>query len=175
MRFGDFEVEDKKTKLCIFALFYCFTSIKWRTHIKLVKSWVKFTVTMLYKNFSANDGSWNSVLVILISVLLLGQSAPLTLMTTKALIKSNPRYMTQEIAETLKIHHSSVHNHLNNQGYVSKLDISIPCDLTCSLNVRKAIFFGGYCLQQYGVQTVLVLVWWLYSPEKGYALRVVGF
>lgn len=44
----------------------------------------------------------------------------------EALIKSNPRYTTREIAETLKISHQSVHVHLKNLGYTSKLDIWVP-------------------------------------------------
>ncbi|XP_011631768.1 histone-lysine N-methyltransferase SETMAR-like, partial [Pogonomyrmex barbatus] len=47
----------------------------------------------------------------------------------KALIESNPRYTIQEIAETLNIHHSSVHDHLKKLGYISKLDIWIPHEL----------------------------------------------
>ncbi|XP_029679587.1 histone-lysine N-methyltransferase SETMAR-like [Formica exsecta] len=47
----------------------------------------------------------------------------------KALIKSNPRYTTREIAETLKISQKSVHVHLKKLGYVSKLDIWIPHEL----------------------------------------------
>lgn len=42
-------------------------------------------MTMLYKNVSANDGSWNSVLVILISTIVLGQEGPSKLMTTKGI------------------------------------------------------------------------------------------
>ncbi|XP_006145801.1 histone-lysine N-methyltransferase SETMAR-like [Tupaia chinensis] len=47
----------------------------------------------------------------------------------KALIESNPRYTTREIAETLNIHHSSVHDHLKKLGYVKKLDIWVPHEL----------------------------------------------
>ncbi|KAM5266668.1 dynein light chain Tctex-type 5 isoform 1-T1 [Hipposideros larvatus] len=52
-----------------------------RMHVKLVKSCIKFTVTMLYKNVSANDGSQNSTL--LISMTLLGQGGPPRWMMTK--------------------------------------------------------------------------------------------
>jgi len=47
----------------------------------------------------------------------------------KALIKSNPRYTTREIAETLKIQHSTVHDHLKKLGYASKLDMWVPHEL----------------------------------------------
>ncbi|XP_011639265.1 histone-lysine N-methyltransferase SETMAR-like [Pogonomyrmex barbatus] len=47
----------------------------------------------------------------------------------KTLIESNPRYTTREIAETLNIHHSSVHDYLKKLGYVNKLDIWVPHDL----------------------------------------------
>jgi len=47
----------------------------------------------------------------------------------KALIESNPRYTTREIAETLKIQHSTVHDHLKKLGYASKLDIWVPHEL----------------------------------------------
>ncbi|XP_025266855.1 histone-lysine N-methyltransferase SETMAR-like [Camponotus floridanus] len=45
----------------------------------------------------------------------------------KALIKSNPRYTTREIAETLKISQKSVH--LKKLGYVSKIDVWVPHEL----------------------------------------------
>lgn len=63
-----------------FSIFYCFTSVKGRTRVKFVKSCVKFTVTVLYKNVNANDNSQNSV--ILISTTLLGQEGQPRLMTT---------------------------------------------------------------------------------------------
>ncbi|KAM5283286.1 methionine-R-sulfoxide reductase B2, mitochondrial isoform 1-T1 [Hipposideros larvatus] len=47
----------------------------------------------------------------------------------KASIESNPRYTTQEIADTLNIHHSSIHDHLKKLGYVSKLDIWVLHEL----------------------------------------------
>ena len=47
----------------------------------------------------------------------------------KALIESNPRYTTREIAETFNIHHSSVHDHLKKLGYVSNLDNWVPHEL----------------------------------------------
>lgn len=47
----------------------------------------------------------------------------------KALIESNPHYTTREIAETLNVHHSSVHDHLKKLGYVSKLDTWVPHEL----------------------------------------------
>lgn len=47
----------------------------------------------------------------------------------KALIESNPRYTTREIAETLSIHHSTVYDHLNKLGYVCKLNIWVPHEL----------------------------------------------
>lgn len=72
LKFGDFTSLRWKTKLCIFATIYCFTYVKGRKCIKLVKSCVKFTVIMLYMSVSANNGSWNSVLVISISRTLLG-------------------------------------------------------------------------------------------------------
>lgn len=65
-----------KTKLCTFTTLHCFTSINGRTLVKLVKICTKFMTTMLYKNISTNDGSWNSVLVILISATLLHQGGP---------------------------------------------------------------------------------------------------
>ncbi|MDD9350656.1 hypothetical protein, partial [Mumia sp.] len=43
----------------------------------------------------------------------------------KALVGANPL----EIAETLKIHHSTVHDHLKKLGYVSKLDRWVPHEL----------------------------------------------
>lgn len=47
----------------------------------------------------------------------------------KALIESNQRYTTREIAEILKIHHSTVHDHLKKLGYVNRLDIWVPHEL----------------------------------------------
>lgn len=47
----------------------------------------------------------------------------------KALIESNPRYTTQEIAETLNIGQSTVHDHLKKLGFVSKLDVWVPHEL----------------------------------------------
>ena len=47
----------------------------------------------------------------------------------KALVGANPHYTTREIAETLKIHHSTVHDHLKKLGYVSKLDRWVPHEL----------------------------------------------
>ncbi|CAK9827264.1 Histone-lysine N-methyltransferase SETMAR [Anthophora retusa] len=47
----------------------------------------------------------------------------------KALIESNKRYTTREIAEMLDIHHSSVHDHLKKLGYVSRLDVWVPHEL----------------------------------------------
>ncbi|EZA48646.1 Histone-lysine N-methyltransferase SETMAR [Ooceraea biroi] len=47
----------------------------------------------------------------------------------KALIDSNRRLTTREIAENLNISKSSVENHLKRLGYISKLDISVPHEL----------------------------------------------
>lgn len=47
----------------------------------------------------------------------------------KALVESNRRLTTREIAETLNISKSSVENHLKRLGYVSKLDIWLPHEL----------------------------------------------
>ncbi|KAM5275805.1 histone-lysine N-methyltransferase SETMAR-like [Hipposideros larvatus] len=58
----------------------------------------------------------------------------------KALFESNPCYMTKEIAETLNIYHSSIHDHLKKMGYVSKLDIWVlhelkEVQLTARINI----------------------------------------
>ncbi|KAM5254151.1 histone-lysine N-methyltransferase SETMAR-like [Hipposideros larvatus] len=58
----------------------------------------------------------------------------------KALIESNPHYTTREIAETLNIHHLSIHDHLKKLGYVSKLVIWVPhklkeVHLTARINI----------------------------------------
>ncbi|EZA53745.1 Histone-lysine N-methyltransferase SETMAR, partial [Ooceraea biroi] len=47
----------------------------------------------------------------------------------KALIDSNRRLTTREIAENLNISKSSVENHSKRLGYISKLDISVPHEL----------------------------------------------
>lgn len=47
----------------------------------------------------------------------------------KALIEANPSYTTREIAETLNIHHSTVHDHLKKLGFVTKLNIWVPHEL----------------------------------------------
>ncbi|XP_026829777.1 histone-lysine N-methyltransferase SETMAR-like, partial [Ooceraea biroi] len=47
----------------------------------------------------------------------------------KALIDSNRRLTTREIAENLNISKSSVENHLKRLGYISKLDIWVPHEL----------------------------------------------
>ncbi|EZA46787.1 Histone-lysine N-methyltransferase SETMAR, partial [Ooceraea biroi] len=47
----------------------------------------------------------------------------------KALIDSNRRLTTREIAENLNISKSSVENHLKRLGYISKLDIWVRHEL----------------------------------------------
>ena len=85
LSFEDFTKDARwKTKVYIFAMFYSFTSVKGKTRVKLVQSCVKFTVAMLYKNVSANDGFKNFVMVILILMIHLGQEGPPRLMTTKS-------------------------------------------------------------------------------------------
>ena len=130
LSFEDFTSWRWKTKLCIFAIFCYFTSVKRRTCVKLVKSCVKFTVTMLYKNISANNGLWNSACWWFwfqrrSSV----RKAYQGWWENKALIKSNPHYTTRETAETLNIHHLSVHDHIKKLEYVSKFDIWVPHEL----------------------------------------------
>ena len=44
----------------------------------------------------------------------------------KALIEANPHSTTRDIAETLNLHHSTVHDHLRKLGFISKLDIWVP-------------------------------------------------
>ncbi|XP_076247803.1 histone-lysine N-methyltransferase SETMAR [Calliopsis andreniformis] len=51
----------------------------------------------------------------------------------KALIESNQRYTTREIAETLNIHYSSVYDHMKKLGYVSRLDIWVLHELKCDM------------------------------------------
>ncbi len=70
-----------------------------------------------------------------------------------ALIESNRRLTTGEIAENLDISKSSVENHLKQLGYISKLDIWVPYELKeihltkridisiLSWNVKKTIHF----------------------------------
>lgn len=48
----------------------------------------------------------------------------------KAILDSDPHSTTQEIANELKISHSSVENHLKQLGYVNKLDVWVPHELT---------------------------------------------
>jgi len=78
--YNKLKMKDQTVHFRHILLFYF---LRRRTRIKLVKSCIKFTVTMLYKNVSANNGSRNSVLVILISTTLLDQEGPPRLMTTK--------------------------------------------------------------------------------------------
>ncbi|XP_011638083.1 histone-lysine N-methyltransferase SETMAR-like [Pogonomyrmex barbatus] len=83
---------------------------------------------MLYKNISANDGSRNFVLVILISTMLLSQGGPTEIDDDKikALIEST----LHDTRDCRNIeHHSSVHDYLKKLEYVSKLDIWIPYEL----------------------------------------------
>lgn len=47
----------------------------------------------------------------------------------KALMDSNPRYTTREVAEILNMSNSSVYNHLKTLGYTNKLDIWVPHEL----------------------------------------------
>ena len=85
MSFEDFTKDARwKTKVYIFAMFYSFTSVKGSFSVKLVQSCVKFTVTMLYKNVSANDGLKNFVMVTLILMRPGGQEGPPRLITTKS-------------------------------------------------------------------------------------------
>ena len=48
----------------------------------------------------------------------------------KALIDSNRRITTREIAQTLHLSNSTVHDHLKRLGFTSKLDTWIPHNLT---------------------------------------------
>ncbi|XP_071646493.1 histone-lysine N-methyltransferase SETMAR-like [Temnothorax longispinosus] len=48
----------------------------------------------------------------------------------KAMIDSNPHYTTREIADVLLISKSSVENHLHHLGYVSRLDVWVPHELS---------------------------------------------
>lgn len=62
----------------------------------------------------------------------------------KAIIESNPRSTTRDIAETLSLHHSTVHDHLRNLGFISKLDIWVPhtlkeIHLTNRINVADTL------------------------------------
>ncbi|XP_011883505.1 PREDICTED: histone-lysine N-methyltransferase SETMAR-like [Vollenhovia emeryi] len=47
----------------------------------------------------------------------------------KALIEANPHSTTRDIAESLNLHHSTVHDHLRKLGFISKLDIWVPLQL----------------------------------------------
>ena len=47
----------------------------------------------------------------------------------KALIETNPRMTTREIAEKLDISNSIVYLHLQQLGYVNKLDVCVPHEL----------------------------------------------
>lgn len=48
----------------------------------------------------------------------------------KALIDTNPHYTMREIADVLQISKSSVENHLHQLGYVSRLDVWVPHELS---------------------------------------------
>ncbi|KAL1116692.1 hypothetical protein AAG570_005164 [Ranatra chinensis] len=48
----------------------------------------------------------------------------------KEMVDTNPRYTTRQTADILKISKSSVENHLHQLGYVSRLDVWVPHQLS---------------------------------------------
>ena len=46
-----------------------------------------------------------------------------------AMIKSNQRYMTQEILEALHVAQSTIHDHLKKFQFISKLEVWVPHEL----------------------------------------------
>ncbi|GBM19535.1 hypothetical protein AVEN_108003-1 [Araneus ventricosus] len=91
---------------------------------------VKCRNDRLYKNISGNVGSRNSVLVTDLSdVSWSRKPTKVDNDSIKALIEQKHRCITQENAEILNIHHSTVHDHLKKVGYISKVDdIWVPHD-----------------------------------------------
>lgn len=80
----DNKLNDGRPKCALPPLFRYFISVKGRLRFKLLRSSVKITITLLYKNVRENDSSRNSMWVVLISTILLGPDGPPRLMMGKS-------------------------------------------------------------------------------------------
>lgn len=69
-----------------------------------------------------------------------GRPTKINSSNVKAIIEVNPSQSVREIATTLSISHTSVENHLRQLGYVSRLNVWVPHQLTeANLTARISI------------------------------------
>ena len=71
-----------------------------------------------------------------------------------AMVEENPRYTVREIANKLEIPRTSVHNHLTKLGYINRLDVWLPHELTDS-NKLQRISTCDLLLQRHNSQPFL--------------------